>query len=489
MSSCLHEVISNVNSFEDSLTSSGLLAMLLAASSRYQEAISNCLSILSSLGEEFPREINLGTVLNELAVIQNTLANISVGQVKLLPAMADKTKLNAMKFLSMVCSYSIQSKPMLVPILSCRMVRLTMENGFCDDSIVGLVTAGFSLFSFTDNVELGYQIGKVGEFFIEESPNRHALRSRLSFELDGTLKAVVEPAQSVVALFHDRYDSAMLAGDVGGAMHSLLSYCLGKLHTGSELVSLSKFFVACIKQSTKYQQNFVRYLAMSAYHLCIALSGTSSNEVDIMSFEELNQIGKREKHLQLLYQNFFNEMLCYFWDGDYVKVVELTKKHKPTGRKRSLEITRTIFEGIASLNLARTTHQESLRKIGEDSLQKMLRWEQISKWNWEAATILIRAELHYFDGDINSAKAAYKAAIASACAHKFRNYEALGRELYGNFCVENGMVKEGKFQHSMALDKYKQWGAMRKVEKVLKPLITTLYSAEPALTQCVHVIE
>ena len=36
---------------------------------------------------------------------------------------------------------------MLVPILSCRMVRLTIEYGFCDDSIVGLVTAGYALVS------------------------------------------------------------------------------------------------------------------------------------------------------------------------------------------------------------------------------------------------------------------------------------------------------------------------------------------------------
>ena len=145
MSSCLHQIIANVKSFEDSLTSSSLLAKLLAASSKYDEAISNCLSILSALGEEFPQEISLPIVLNELSVIQTTLATISVDQVKLLPQMTNKSKLNAMKFLSMLCSYSIQSKPMLVPILSCRMVRLTIEHGFCDDSIVGLVTAGFSL--------------------------------------------------------------------------------------------------------------------------------------------------------------------------------------------------------------------------------------------------------------------------------------------------------------------------------------------------------
>jgi len=193
------------------------------------------------------------------------------------------------------------------------MVRLTIESGFCDDSIVGLVTAGFGLvgttlsievtlflfhftshiaifqygscfkFSFTDDIKLGYRIGKVGESLIEESPNKHALRSRLCFELDGTLKALVEPAHCVVSLLPDRYNSAMvslffhvvfllwqlslliificltqlyykLAGDTGGAMLSLLSYCIGRLHIGSELMPLSKSFAACIKQTVRLSE-------------------------------------------------------------------------------------------------------------------------------------------------------------------------------------------------------------------------------------------
>jgi len=467
MSSCLHEIIAHVKSFEDSLTASSLLSKLLAASSKYDEAMSNCLSILSALGEEFPEDITLPHVLNELSVIQTTLANISVDQVKRLSPMKDKPKLNAMKFLSMLCSYSIQAKPMLVPILSCRMVRITIEYGFCDDSIVGLVTAGFSLFSFTDDIQLGYRIGKVGESFIEESPNRHALWSRLCFELDGNLKAMVEPMQSAVGNCPDRYNSAMLTGDIDSAMMSLLAHCIGSLHIGTELTSLSKLFVACIKQSTKYQQETVLYLAMSAFGACIFLSGGNGiGEVEVKSYQELNQIGERKKHLHLLYQNFFNEMYCYFWVGDYMKVFELSKKHKPTGHKRILEVTRTFFEGIASLALARRTHQPNWRRIGEEALGKMIKLEKISSWNFDQHVKLLQAEIHYLNGDMDSAEVAYKASIVSAREHKFTHYVALASELYGRFCVQNLMAEKGAAQLQVAIDEYKQWGAMKKVSDV-----------------------
>ena len=89
MSRCLHETIANVKCFEDGLTSSTLLAKLLAASSKYDEAVNNCLSILSTLGEEFPQDISLPIVLNELSTIQTTLANITVDQMKLLVSILD----------------------------------------------------------------------------------------------------------------------------------------------------------------------------------------------------------------------------------------------------------------------------------------------------------------------------------------------------------------------------------------------------------------
>ena len=148
MSSCLDEILSHARTFDDSLMASSLLVKLLASSSKFEEARSNCLEILSNLGEVFPQDINLPLILNELSSMQATLRNITRKQINLLPPMTDRKKLNAMKFLNMLCMHSNISKPMLVPLLSCRMVRLTMEYGFCDDSIVGLATAGHSGVSF-----------------------------------------------------------------------------------------------------------------------------------------------------------------------------------------------------------------------------------------------------------------------------------------------------------------------------------------------------
>lgn len=121
---------------------------------------------------------------------------------------------------------------------------------------------------------------------------------------------------------------------------------------------------------------------MSAFGACLFLSGRSNNEVEVKSWEELNSIAIDTNFLQLLHQNFINTLCCHFWMRDYIKVAELGENHKPLGHKRILEVLRIFFEGIACLNLARQTHEPKWRKTGEVALEKILKWENVSNWNF-----------------------------------------------------------------------------------------------------------
>lgn len=76
---------------------------------------------------------------------------------------------------------------------------------------------------------------------------------------------------------------------------------------------------------------------------------------------------------------------------------------------------------------------------------------------------LLQAELHYLDGNLELAEQAYKASITSARDHRFVSAEAMAYELFGIFCLENQMVHRGMEQLHAAVNKYKEWGAHRKV--------------------------
>ena len=60
----------------------------------------------------------------------------------------------------------------------------------------------------------------------------------------------------------------------------------------------------------------------------------------------------------------------------------------------------------------------------------------------------------------------FQSAIASAIEHRFWHEAGLGGELYGVFLLENKKRDKALEQLSIARDRYKQWGAMKKYNEV-----------------------
>ena len=148
MSSCLDEILAHANVFEDSLNASAMFARLMSSLSKHREAITNCLDILAKLGEQFPSQPDLAIVQNKLTEVQPLLLALTADSMKALPTMTDTNKLQAMKFLGMLCEISLMAAPMLLPLLSVRMMELTLQFGFCSDSILGIFYTAYSVVSF-----------------------------------------------------------------------------------------------------------------------------------------------------------------------------------------------------------------------------------------------------------------------------------------------------------------------------------------------------
>ena len=143
----LAEILSNAKEFGDTLIASSLSVQRFTALSMNDEAMKKCFRVLEELGEALPAEYDVPFVLSELSSLNESLQTVTAAQMKQLPLMADKNKLSAMKFLNLLGVYAFHHNPMLLHIASCRMVKLTLLHGFCDDSIVGLGGIGLTIVS------------------------------------------------------------------------------------------------------------------------------------------------------------------------------------------------------------------------------------------------------------------------------------------------------------------------------------------------------
>merc|ERR1712087_626712 len=178
----------------------------------------------------------------------------------------------------------------------------------------------------------------------------------------------------------------------------------------------------------------------------------------------------RTSYVLLSWQIFMTQMALHFWFREYNDVVELSEnysaKHPSSQQKRPLHIFRSFFEGIACLTLARNTKQAKWKIQSEKSVVWMRQLASNSKWNFEHMSRLLQAELHYLEGDLASAEASYEASIECAHNHRFIHHEAMACELYGICCIENKIFDKGSKQLRAALEKYRQWGAMKKAAEL-----------------------
>lgn len=209
----LKQILSNATSYEDTLNASAFLAKLLASSGQYTEAIEQCVNVLANhLGETFPTDIQPSDTLELLDSTLLQVQGMTNEQFAMLPQMTDTVKLNAMRFLTLLCSYTHVSKPSMLPIVSTRMLQLTLQYGLSDDTVVGLAMTGLSLITFLENIQQGYLLTKISSFLIEKSSNKHGLRAKLGAIYQS--RFYIEPFQAVRETYIDVYKSCMMAGDV-----------------------------------------------------------------------------------------------------------------------------------------------------------------------------------------------------------------------------------------------------------------------------------
>ena len=109
------------------------------------------LKILSQLGEDFPSEISTKDVVDEIRATQPLVDGIKKEDIANLPMIADETKLMAMKFMGLLITFCNYASPMLVHLLSCRMIQRTFQFGYCEESISGLVFMSTGTYKLLDS--------------------------------------------------------------------------------------------------------------------------------------------------------------------------------------------------------------------------------------------------------------------------------------------------------------------------------------------------
>ena len=473
MSIRFDSILLNARSFDDTLKTRSLRAKFMASQGQYSTAIAESLEVILKFGVELPQDVNLSQLKSEVSVIQALLKDTSKETILNLPPMHDDNKLHAMKFVCDIVTITFFPSPMLMAMYCCRMIQITLEYGFCEETISSVAYASYAIFHYGEDIEMATRLTRIAESLISGHPNEHELRAKLSGCIC-SVTSFVEPSQALIERCLMNYNSAQIIGDVDNAMLSSLYYCLTYIYCLSDLAGAQIKMRYFLQQSVKHKRKAILHSLMCLTCILEGLLGcTIDIGVNIMNENELLATAEKTNNVFLMQQIIIGQMYlaCYF--QNFTSVVELGKKYRTQtqaqwnmGVRRPLDVYRVFFEGISALCLARKTNNRELREIGIQSVKTMNQLLECSEWNFRNKLDLLNAELHYLNGDNILAEISFQDAILSAHEHRFYHEEALTCEFYGVFLIETEKVNSGIEQLQMARDLYLHWGAKRKADTV-----------------------
>ena len=465
----------------DKLTALYVRIEVLHAQQKPTEAIDLCLTVLRDLGVTIDPDPHRGHLFMECWRVKKLVKSCGEEGLLSIPSMVDPVKVESMKFLSLLATLAYScSDSLLLPMVILRMMKSTIEDGFCDYTPFSLAGYGMFLSSMGAKSEEAFNYGTMAL----------TLCSRLSNDI------CIPGTHLVVFTFLDHLRNPLLNG-----VEPLLRGYQAGIGNG-EL----KFAATCMAASTAI--GFICALPLKVYaedlkHVCeqlkllkqdttftlvapyrqsaLNLIGDMAEQVETLPYEQvngeknfLNENGISQSELGLPWHNCF--MLSYI--VAYVfNDVELAHKKRKEMRERNkgglksfhfIVYLETFFSGLVDFARFRRLGKRKTVRKGRESIHIMDRLVKDGVVNCQGMLLLLQAEHESFNGKRDVVKKLYDDAINAFAAGGFIHFQAIASERAAEYflTIGNRVCAEGYMGAAIRL--YNEWGAVAKTQQLVE---------------------
>ncbi|MHC0065058.1 AAA family ATPase [Nostoc sp. UIC 10890] len=447
------------------------------AQSRILEAIAVGRDALKQLGVELPIEPNNAEIAKSLQVLASQLEGKRIEELADLPVMTDPQAKPAMKLLGMLFAPVFQGMPGLLPLISSKMVSLSLQFGNTPASTVGYGLHGMVLCAFLGEVETGYGFGQLALSLLERF-NVPEFKSTILMLFGGFIQHHQKALSATIPTVKAGFSSGMETGDFLHAGYNLCCYSYAVFWSGSELNNLESdiaSYNAALTQAKQHSaQTYVSIMRQAAQNFRESqiqpdcLSGTIYDEtVMIPKHRQANELTvMAELHVYKL-------LLAYSF-GNYKAAIAYIEQCQQYLLAVSGLIFVPIFHFYAALtHLALFSTQSKVEqaeilaqvKIHQSTLHHSAQnapMNHLHKWH------LVEAEKQRVLGNKAEALEHYDRAIFLAKENEYVNEEALSNELATKFYLDWGKEKLAQAYMHQAYYCYARWGAKAKIENLEK---------------------
>ncbi len=440
---------------------------------RYRKALDTAVRALELLGEHVPGRPGTAQVMAELARTKLALAGRRMDSLRALPRMVDERKLAAMRILMLATPPAYFEDQNLLPLVSLRMVRLSVRYGNAAHSAFGYVMYGMVLCGVLGDMRRGLAFGRLALDAVDLFDARD-IHGRVVMSFAGFILHWNGRLADTLPYFADGANAALEAGDLEFHGYNRYAYASYAFMSGMPLDKVADIleagYGAVLQHKHEKTQRVFRMARQAVRELRGRAAGPARPEET--PFDEAAEVAywtERDRMALAYYYEF--RLLKQYMARDFegcAASARVIDENFNVVMGMPFSVYYLPYQSLALIALLPTMKTAAARRaalrIVRRNRRRLRAWSRHAPDNYLHKQILVEAELARLNGRVVQAEQSYQRAIALAGRHGALPDEALAHELAGEFELARGRPTAGRAHLAEARDAYRQWGAWAWVE-------------------------
>jgi predicted ATPase/class 3 adenylate cyclase len=437
---------------------------------QWSKVVETGLEALRMLGQPLPsRPGKVGVVLSLLW----TKLKLRGKKVEALPEMTDPQLLAAMRILKLTAAAAYFSLPDLFPLITFRMVQLSIRHGNTALSAYAYTLYGLILSAVLGDYDGGLAFGRLG-LHVMDRQKAAELKAPLLMLYNIFIRHWKEPLRATVGPLLEGAQAGLDAGDLEYFSYDHYWAAEHAFYTAEPLQTLRATVDRSLRVVGKQKQEKGHLLLLHVRHLIDQLTGASElgpPEGDLPE-EEIVPRWRAAGDQNALCYAFVHQAVARFFAGDLRGCAErmaICDENPQVLAGQSFVPFFRFYQALAHLGLAREEPARRRAHLARaaSTRRSFARWARHAPENFVHKLELITAELaRARERPAEEVEGAYRRSIQAARQQGYVHDEALAHELAGEYHLSRGLEVEARGHLREARRLYLRWGASVRARKL-----------------------
>ncbi|MEH2339410.1 trifunctional serine/threonine-protein kinase/ATP-binding protein/sensor histidine kinase [Nostoc sp.] len=427
---------------------------------------------LKLLGVSFPESPTETDTQQALVETKALLPAAGIGYLVNLPKMTDLKALAIMQIAYAFAPAAYISGSSLFLLSALSEIRISIQYGNASTSATAYAHYGIVLCGVVDDIESGYQFGKLALHLAEQLGHKALLAKILVITGALIFPWKVHPRETL-SLLESGYDYGLESGGLDAAALNHYYDAQSSYTIGQELSELEHKIAIYSQQIRQIKQ--VGFLTLNEVLRQVVLNwmGHSADPCylvgDAVDESELLPQFQDSHNFMGLFSLNLHKLILNYGFGNYAQALEyayLTENYL-AGVTAQLIVPLLYFYGslvrLAIYPLLPETSQTECLATVKLHQEKMNHWAEYAPMNFQHKADLVTAEFYRVTNELTLAMELYDRAIHGAKKNEYIQEEALAHELAAKFYLTWGKEQIAQTYLTNAYYCYVRWGAKAKV--------------------------